>query len=74
MNEINRLDERIEGLENLITLLDDMLFYVNLKPNDVPNNLLHYSGKLLEFFEKMLVVLKENNNPINFKKISEVLE
>ena len=59
MIEMNRIYERIEGLRNLINQLDDILFYVNLKPNEVSNELLNHSDKLLELLKIRLTQLIE---------------
>ena len=59
MIEMNRIYERIEGLRNLINQLDDLLFYVNLKPMEVSNELLNHSDKLLELLKIRLTQLIE---------------
>ena len=59
MIEMNRIYERIEGLRNLISQLDDILFYVNLNPMEVSNELLNHSDKLLELLKLRLTELIE---------------
>ena len=63
MIEMNRIYERIEGLRNLISQLDDILFYVNLKPMEVSNELLNHSDKLLELLKIRLTQLIEVSKP-----------
>ena len=74
---MDKIDERIEGIENLMNLLDDMLFYVNLKPNDVPLDIFLYQSKLKNFLETRLYEIKaitEYKKDIPLNKTSKIVK
>ncbi len=55
---MNRFVERLEGLENLISYLDDFLFYLNLKFKDIPKDILNHQSNLLDYFKERYKKLK----------------
>ncbi len=57
---MDRLDEKITGMEFLISYLDDICFYVDLNLSLIPKEIINHRDKLVEYLHARLKEMKRD--------------